>query len=259
MKNQKTNIWSPVFQSLEKPVPHSYAVPLPEVYPRKMEMINNNGPPEYSVLGVGESTDLLQSSSMDTQKQVYGKLTIDRKSEGETSGMRNVGVGSEDDATPSSLNFYIDKSNLYNVTLPADNYGVNISCLPSVFHGSAPSINQNGTLCAPEISHDSQTSTVKTLEFQTEINHMDTCKTWFSSGCELYEALGPSFKKQNTNCDWETQKRENGTVVSMSDEGTSSSNLMTVNPGMEHLLEAAWLMFAIVFPKLNVKIQHRDQ
>ncbi|XP_075490131.1 transcription factor EMB1444 isoform X5 [Primulina tabacum] len=57
----------------------------------------------------------------------------------------------------------------------------------------------------------------------------------FSSGYELYEALGPSFRKQNGYV-WEEGKKNSDMVIE-NPEGMGSSSLLMENPDM-HLLDA---------------------
>lgn len=242
VKNNKGNMWSPVVPSLERPHHHSYTVPVAEVYSRKMASIVKNDEPEHTVLGVGETSLVHSSASMDRQKQLDDKSTSEKKSDGQPSGVRDVGVvsESEDNGTPSLSNNHSKKCNLYNTAFSTGKYGVNMSRLPSAFQDTATGNNYRGLLGAPEFSQESRESLVNTSELNAETNHMDTCKTCFrfTAGCELFEALGPSFKKQDTNSQWETDKTENGALVQISDGRTSNSNLMMINNGAENLLEA---------------------
>ncbi|KAL8101161.1 hypothetical protein AgCh_033152 [Apium graveolens] len=236
LKN-KGNMWSPAVPSLEIPLHHSYTVPVADVHSRKMAPIVKNYEPEYTVSGVGETSVVQPFASMDRQKQVDGQLASEKIPDGQTSGIRDVGVvsESEDNDTPSLSNSHCNKCNLYNTA-----FGVNMSCLPSAFQHTATGNYYSGLLVAPEFSQESQESLVNTSELKAKTNHMDACETCFrfTAGCELFEALGPSFKKQDTNSQWETDKTNNGALVQISDGRTSNSNHMMINNGAEHLLEA---------------------
>ncbi|KAL1831783.1 hypothetical protein ACET3Z_001434 [Daucus carota] len=241
VKNDKGNMWCPVVASLERPPQRSYTVPAAEVYSRKMVSTVNNDEPEYTVSGVGESSSVLPIASMDRQTQVDGQLTSEKKSDGHTTGIRGVGVvsKSEDNDTPSLSNNCNNKCNFYNTALATGNNGASMSCLPSAFQDTGTG-NYCGSFGAHDFSQESRASSVKTSELKAKTNHMDTCKTCFqfTAGCELFEALGPSFKKQYTDLEWETDKTENGALVQISEGRTSSGNLLMINNGTEHLLEA---------------------
>uniref|UniRef100_A0A5B7BD36 BHLH domain-containing protein n=1 Tax=Davidia involucrata TaxID=16924 RepID=A0A5B7BD36_DAVIN len=235
VKEDRTNIWSPIFPSLGEPGDCSYVVPLPDSYPKKtVETINKHGGLDTPM--PGGCANLLKSTSeiflVEQQKLVHRKFLIDSKGEGETSGFRDLEVGSEDIDTSFSHKYLNNKFHLYNATLPADKSGVDISYFPSDLLDSA-------ALCLPEpFDMQNHIDLEKNLEFQTEFNPLDKLNASFkfSAGCELYEALGPAFRKQNTLCDWETEKTETETATEMT--GVGSSSLLTTDSGMEHLLEA---------------------
>lgn len=99
--------------------------------------------------------------------------------------------------------------------------------------------DEKGVLCGPEPSNlPSPCHAEQNLESETENNQTDALKEFFrfAAGCELYEALGPAFKKQNLYSD---QERENtGMVIEIPVEGMDTSNLLTEKSDSEHLLEA---------------------
>ncbi|KAA8550771.1 hypothetical protein F0562_002455 [Nyssa sinensis] len=176
---------------------------------------------------------------MERKKQVNIKLPTDSKGERKTCSFGDLGVGSEDNDTSSSHSYFSNKIDLYNVTLPADKSGVDISYFPSDLDSAAWD-NQNGVFCSPEpfdmqIQKDLETN----LGFQTEFNPMEKLdmSLKFSAGCELFEALGPAFQKQSTVCDWDVEKTETETATEMT-EGVGSSSLLMENSGSENLLEA---------------------
>lgn len=225
IKSDEKNILSPMFPSGGKSGDHPCVVQLAGCYPKEMVgMISKRG----------ERADIFQSNPenflLDQQKQVTTKAVIWRKCEGQTSGFRDVGVGSEYKDSPSSHDSLGNKSDLHNVTHFGSS-GVDTSYWSSDFLDSAP--------CVPEpsffqIPHDLE----KNPEVQTEIDHMDILKSSFrfSGGCELYEALGPAFREQYTYSDQDPEKTE--TVIEMPIQGMRSSNLFTTESGTEHLLQA---------------------
>ncbi|KAA8543355.1 hypothetical protein F0562_021150 [Nyssa sinensis] len=239
VEEDRTNIWSPMFPSLGKPGDCSYIVPLPDVYPQKtVETVNKHEGLDTSMPGGCESANLLKSTSeiflVEQRKRVHTKLLIDSKVEGESSGFGDLEVGLEDIDTSLSHNYLNNKSDFYDVTLPADKSGVDISYFPPDLLDSAARDNQNGVLCLPE-PFDMRNPT----DFEKNFNPLDKLNTSlkFSAGCELYEALGPAFQKQNNFCDWETEKTETETSTAMTG-GVHSSSLLTTDSGVENLLEA---------------------
>ncbi|XP_076960989.1 transcription factor EMB1444-like [Bidens hawaiensis] len=103
-------------------------------------------------------------------------------------------------------------------------------CTPSTtssYNTSYPlsNLNQNVELSMPGSSNIQMLN--ENIESQSET---DTLKTSFNfpAGCELYEALGPTFYPQNNDYNWQKVNDI---------PGTSSSNLLTKS-GPEDLLEA---------------------
>lgn len=242
VKNNKGNMLPPVVPSLERPLYRTCTVPAAEVYSKNMASVVKNDEPEYTVLGFGEASLVLPFASMDRQKQVDGNSTSEKKSDGQTSAIKDVGVVFEsgDNDTPSLSHNRSNKCDLYNIAPTTGNYGVTVSCLPSAFQDNATGNNYSELQGAPEFSQENRESLVDKSALKVKSNHMDTCKTCFrfTAGCELFEALGPSFKIQNSNSEWETDKTENGSLVQITDGRTSSGNLLMINNGAEHLLEA---------------------
>ncbi|KAI3829754.1 hypothetical protein L1987_03882 [Smallanthus sonchifolius] len=110
----------------------------------------------------------------------------------------------------------------FNNTVTSINYGINTSYPIS-------NLNQNAELSMPISSNIQMLN--ENIESQHETDTMDALETSFKfpAGCELYEALGPTFYTQNDNYNWQK-------VNDM--PGTSSSNLLTTNSGPEDLLDA---------------------
>ncbi|KAD3338360.1 hypothetical protein R6Q59_026991 [Mikania micrantha] len=110
----------------------------------------------------------------------------------------------------------------YNNTVTSINYETSTSYPIS-------NLDQNAELSMPASSSIQMLN--EHIESQSEIDTMDALKTSFKfpAGCELYEALGPTFYKQSDNYNWQK-------VNDM--PGTSSTNLLATNSGPEDLLEA---------------------
>ncbi|KAK1428404.1 hypothetical protein QVD17_17237 [Tagetes erecta] len=110
----------------------------------------------------------------------------------------------------------------FNNTHTSISYGINASY-------SISNLNQNAELSMPTSSNIQLLN--ENIESKSESDTMDALKTSFEfpAGYELYEALGPTFYKQNDDYNWQK-------VNDM--PGTSSSNLLATNSGPEDLLEA---------------------
>ncbi|PSS14004.1 Transcription factor like [Actinidia chinensis var. chinensis] len=244
VNKDKTIIRSPTFSSSGELVDCSCADPQPgELVKKTVEASNKDGGLELSTLWGDEIGNLLQSRSKilfsEQQKQVQTRLHIDSRCEGETSQSGYLGVGLEDHDTLLSHNCF-NNVNLYNVTLPADYYAEDRSYSQSDLLDSPACNDQNGMLCIPE-PFDMQIQKVleNSTDFPTEINNMKPLNMpfKFSAGCELYEVLGPAFRKQSSYRDWEEEKTVTERVSEMP-ERMENSSLLTADSGMEHLLEA---------------------
>ncbi|PSR94856.1 Transcription factor like [Actinidia chinensis var. chinensis] len=244
VNKDKTIIRSPTFSSTGELVYCSCADAKPgELLKKTVEVSNNDGGLELSTPGGDEINNLLQSRSnilfSEQQKQVLTRLDNDRKCEGETSCSGYLGVSPEDQ-DPRFSHCSFNKVNLCNVTLPDDDSAMNLFYSQSDLLDSSACNNQNGMLCIPE-PFDMQIQKVleNNIDFPTEINNMKPLNMpfKFSAGCELYEVLGPAFRKQSSCCDWEEEKTVTETDTEMP-ERMENSSLLTADAGMEHLLEA---------------------
>ncbi|XP_057472841.1 transcription factor EMB1444-like [Actinidia eriantha] len=214
-----------------------------ELIKKTVEASNKDGGLELSTLGGDEINNLLQSRSKilfsEQQKQVQTRLDNESKYEGETSCSGYLGVSPEDH-DPRFSHDSFNKVNLCNVTLPADDSAMNLFYSQSDLLDSSACNNQNGMLCIPE-PFDMQIQKVleNNIDFPTEVNNMKQLNMpfKFSAGCELYEVLGPAFRKQSSCCDWEEEKTVTETDTEMP-ERIENNSLLTADAGMEHLLEA---------------------
>ncbi|THG13568.1 hypothetical protein TEA_007831 [Camellia sinensis var. sinensis] len=204
VNKDKTIICTPTIPSIEKPADHSYLIPLPGDLPKMTtEVINKDGGLELSASG-GDESAILQSRPEDfllgQQKQVWKRLHIERRCEGETSGLGYLGD----------------------------------------LLASAACNNQNGMLCIPEPFGMQILRDLENMEFQEINKMEPLNMPFkFSADCELYEVLGPAFQKQNSYCDWEAEKTQTETEIAIEmPEAMDSSSLLTADSGSEHLLEA---------------------
>ncbi|PSS09438.1 Transcription factor like [Actinidia chinensis var. chinensis] len=225
---------TPTFPSISK---HA---DLPE---KTAEAINKDGGLELSASGGDESALLLQSRTelflLEQQKRVQTRLHSDRRREGESSGLGYLGVDFVDGDTPSSNNSF-NEVNLYNVTIPSDDSGMDATSLQADLLDSVACNNQNMMMCALEpYGMQIQRDLEKNMEFQTEINKIEPLDMPFKfyADCELYEVLGPAFQKHSCYCDRKAEKTETETAIEMPD-GMDCSSLLSAASGSEHLLEA---------------------
>ncbi|KAH7836489.1 hypothetical protein Vadar_002032 [Vaccinium darrowii] len=232
---------APTFPSIERPANHSDIVPLPGVLPKKAaDAINKDGGLDLLAYGDDDSAILLQSKSelfLLEQRKLVKILHSDRQCEGGTSGLGNQGVGSVDHDAPLSYNSY-NENKIYNVVLPANDFGVDIAYLQADLLDFSTCNNETAT----GIPKPFGTQIKRDLEnavFQTKSDKMEPVDTAFkfSAGCELYEVFGPVFRKQRSYCDWEAEKIETGTAIKVS-EGLDCSSLLMADSGSEQLLDA---------------------
>ncbi|KAK2998768.1 hypothetical protein RJ639_024656 [Escallonia herrerae] len=213
-----------MFPSLGKPGDCSCVVLPAGGYPSNTdEVIKEHEGPQYPMSGYNESADLLHSDSemfhMQWQKKVQMKWDIDRRGDGETSGFRDPGVDSK------------DNDSFFRNNLKSSNPEVD-----DCFFGNN---NQNGILCVPKHSNMQNLEDLeKQLPLGIEFNIDSMTSFRFSAGCELYDALGPSFRKDDISCDWKAGKTGTGIDIKMPAEVLGSGNLLMNNSSSEHLLEA---------------------
>ncbi|KAF7120231.1 hypothetical protein RHSIM_Rhsim13G0033700 [Rhododendron simsii] len=232
---------APTFPSFGRPAKHSDIVPLPGDLPKTAaDAINKDGGLDLLSYEDDDSAILLQSRSeafVLEQQKSRTRLHSDRQCEGGTSNLEKQGVSSVDHDAPSSYNS-LKENKIYNVVLPANDFGEDISYLQAdLLDFSA--FNNETAMCIPKpFGMQIQRDLVNTV-FQVESNKMEPVDTAFkfSAGCELYEVFGPVYRKQRSYCDWEVEKSETGTAIEVS-EGLDCSSLLTADSGSEQLLEA---------------------
>ncbi|XP_024456961.2 transcription factor bHLH155 isoform X2 [Populus trichocarpa] len=199
-----------------------------------------------------ESIDLLNlksnASYLDHRSQLGMNIISDRMFGGETSVWKDLGRGSEHNTTMHSNSFMRENVSLSDLVLPNEKLGADLAGFPADLFDSticdrdkSDSINlrPNVVLNAPESSDITfKRDLEKKLDHPAESTHFNSSDTFFkfSAGCELLEALGPSFLNRCMPFDYQTGKSEAGNIFEMP-EGMSSSQ-MTFDFGSENLLEA---------------------
>lgn len=130
--------------------------------------------------------------------------------------------------------------NLYDAALPTNKSDMDMPYIPSKGLDPSACKDQAGVFGVPELFNMLLSQDLgKNLESITKSNQVNShgTPTSFSAGYELYEALGPSFRKQKTYCDGEAEKTGSEMAVEIS-EGMGSSNLLIANYDSEDLLDA---------------------
>ncbi|XP_024044171.1 transcription factor EMB1444 isoform X4 [Citrus clementina] len=200
--------------------------------------------------GVGSAKILHPKSNvinLDYQNQMGIHFISDGMSRVESSGWKDLGVISEQNGTPFSINSVIDSINLCSVALQAEKFVADRTYLASnpleAVLGEQVKLEctdscQNGMLHIPEISDIKFEKDLEKLQNQTELNHLDPSgmSLKFSAVSELHEALGPAFLRKDIYNDREPENTVDGETVGMP-ELTSSSHLM-FDSGSENLLDA---------------------
>ncbi|KAG5514556.1 hypothetical protein RHGRI_035832 [Rhododendron griersonianum] len=221
---------APTFPSFGRLAKHSDIVPLPGGLPKTAaDAINKDGGLDLLSYEDDDSAILLQSRSeafVLEQQKSRTRLHSDRQ-----------GVSSVDHDAPSSYNSF-KENKIYNVVLPANDFGGDISYLQADLLDFSACNNETAMFIPKPFGMQIQRDLENTV-FQAESNKMEPVDTAFkfSAGCELYEVFGPVFQKQRSYCDWEAEKSETGTGIEVS-EGLDCSSLLTADSGSEQLLEA---------------------
>ncbi|KAF9682994.1 hypothetical protein SADUNF_Sadunf05G0166200 [Salix dunnii] len=187
------------------------------------------------------------ASYLDHQGQLGMNIISDRMFGGETSVWKDLGRESEHNMTMHSNSFMRENVSLSDLILPNEKLGAGLVGFPADLFDStfcdrdkSGGINRpNVVLNAPESSDITfKKDLEKKLDHPVESTRFNSSDTYFkfSAGCELLEALGPSFLNRCMPSDYQTGKSEAGNIFDMP-EGMSNSQ-MTFDFGSENLLEA---------------------
>ncbi|KAB5568276.1 hypothetical protein DKX38_002069 [Salix brachista] len=188
------------------------------------------------------------ASYLDHQSQPGMNIISDQMYGGESNVWKDLGRGSEHNVTKHLNSFMKDKVNPSDLILPNEKFGADLAGFPAdLFDATILDRDKSvGTNLHPKLVFDAPESSnitfkkdlEKKLDFQAESTHLNASDTFykFSAGCELLEALGPSFLNRCTPFDYQAGKSEAVNGFEMP-EGMSS-NQMTFEFGSENLLEA---------------------
>ncbi|KAJ6681231.1 TRANSCRIPTION FACTOR EMB1444-RELATED [Salix koriyanagi] len=188
------------------------------------------------------------ASYLDHQGQLGMNIISDRMFGGETSVWKDLGRESEHNMAMHSNSFMKENVSLSDLILPNEKLGADLVGFPADLFDSTfcdrdksddINLHPNVVLNAPESSDITfKKDLEKKLDCPVESTHFNSSDTFFkfSAGCELLEALGPSFLNRCMPSDCQTGKSEVGNIFDMP-EGMSNSQ-MTFDLGSENLLEA---------------------
>ncbi|KAI3449753.1 hypothetical protein Pfo_006418 [Paulownia fortunei] len=236
-QEDEVNLWSQLFSPLGEPVNHSHIFPPMGGISNKTHKVKMHERAECSMPG---NEILLPSSSENILTRQLRQEEMEplnnTKYGGETNDFRDLGKKPEIMSMPSVKNVRIDKSNLYNATLPTDGSQMVTSNLPLEILDS-PAFQDQGNIDVPELPSLQLHQDFENLEIPIKPNRVEMRISPFSfcAGYELYEALGPPFQKQN-DCVWEAEKTGSDMAIEIS-EGMGSCSLLMENSDM-HLLDA---------------------
>ncbi|XP_034915014.1 transcription factor bHLH155 [Populus alba] len=220
--------------------------------PKTAAGLRNNQVLEILTPTNDESIQLLHlrsnASYLDHQSQLGMNIISDQMYGGETNAWKDPGRRSEHNVTMHSNGFMKDKVNPSDLILPNDKLGADLSGIPADLFDTTicEGEKSDGTNLYPKLVLDAPESSnitfkkdlEKKLDHQAESTHFNASDTFFkfSAGCELLEALGPSFINRCMPFDYQAGKSEAVNGFEMP-EGMSSSQ-MTFDFGTENLLEA---------------------
>ncbi|KAJ7972675.1 Transcription factor [Quillaja saponaria] len=205
--------------------------------------------PRGSELYCDEFSILPQASpntiNLEHKKHEGMRLLNERKCADENSGCKNMGVGSEGNATSLLHSSVIDSSNLNDLKFSGQNIGVGSAFFPSDFLEvsdsdklcSVEDFNPKGVPDVPRPSDIKFRKDMEKLEFQTQSCYRNTSYTLlnFPAGCELHEALGPAFLKKSSYFDYEEEKQD---VKTLEMPERINNSQLTSESHPEDLLEA---------------------
>ncbi|XP_039048090.1 transcription factor EMB1444-like isoform X2 [Hibiscus syriacus] len=214
----------------------SFVLPVSNNHPKQATQVEN----KHEGLQLSSAAS---DSNLEHQNQLGRHLINNAVCKGETDGWKDMSLEPE--------NVYANRPavgsvNLYNVALPAEQYGAGHACYSSNLLSSALSdmVKPSGLSSYPNVVLDiPKSSNIKfqnnlRLRNQNDLVDMDSINTSFkfSAGYELYEVLGPTFLGKSIYADSQVDNAEAGANIEMQ-EGMSCSQL-TFESGSENLVEA---------------------
>ncbi|KAL1539672.1 transcription factor EMB1444-like isoform X2 [Salvia divinorum] len=185
------------------------------------------------------ANDILLPSSCEnilTRQQGEMEFVNNSKHVGESNGVGHSGKVAEVICAAPVKNVRIEKSSLCNEFQPTEGSQVAASNVPT-HNFKSPAFPDHADINFPELPSLQMRLDFVNLEvpIRSKCVEMQTSPFSFCAGYELFEALGPSFQKQN-DCVWEAENIGSEMAVEIS-KGMSSCSLLMENSDM-HLLDA---------------------
>ncbi|XP_044501867.1 transcription factor bHLH155-like isoform X2 [Mangifera indica] len=252
VNNERPNVHFPMFPYVEKHGDSSYIYPVSGTQPKTaVEVVNKHEEIQFSTPGGDGIDKLLQPKSnvinLQHQNQMGINLIGNQMGEGVTGGWKDLGMVSEQNVPPFSINSVFNSINLCTAAFPTEKFVVDHAYFPtnpldSTLNDRVKSESmdsyQNGMLYVSQSSDFKFHKDLERLGNQTEFGHSNPSDTplKFSAGSELHEALGPPFLKKGIYNEREPENAEAGETIEMPD--VMSSSHLTFDSGSESLLEA---------------------
>lgn len=231
----EVNVWSDLIPPLGESVNNSCTLPPRGGISNKKLKIKMHETTECST--AGSDTLILSSCENISKRQLQEgdmELSDNPKHFGETNGVGDLGEKAEINCTAPVGR--VEKSRLCNAILPTEASEVVASIVPP--HNLEPPVfTAHADISFPELPslQMHQDFANSELPITSHSSEMQASPFSFCAGYELFEALGPSFQKQN-NCFWEGENIGVDMAVGVS-EGISSCSQLMENSDM-HLLDA---------------------
>ncbi|XP_057790402.1 LOW QUALITY PROTEIN: transcription factor EMB1444-like [Salvia miltiorrhiza] len=219
----EVNLWSQLVSPLGEPVSNDHILPPREGFSNKNLKMKMHESAECSI----SVNDILLPSSCENilKRQQQGEVEFVNNSKhvGESNGVGDSGKIAEVICTASIKNVRTEGSQMVTSNVRTHISSLQLSQIMLIL------IFQNFRAC----------KCVEILQTQRPIRsncvEMQSSPFSFCAGYELFEALGPSFQKQN-DCIWEAKNIGSEMAVEIS-EGMDSCSLLMENSDM-HLLDA---------------------
>ncbi|KAH6813668.1 hypothetical protein C2S51_022686 [Perilla frutescens var. frutescens] len=234
------NLWSQLISPLGESVSNSHILPPRGGFPNKnlkMKMCESAecSTPENDC---ENSTPENDCENILTRKQQEEEMEFVSKAKcvGETIDVRDLGKMPENMSMAPIENVSIEKSSVHNATLPTEGSQLVTSYVPSD-NLESPAFQDHVDINVPELPSLQMHQDFANPELRIKSNcvEMQISPFSFCAGYELFEALGPSFQKQN-DCIWEAENIGSDAAVEIS-EGMGCCTLLMENSDM-HLLDA---------------------
>lgn len=230
----EVNLWSDMISPLDEPVNNYHLLPPREGFSNKKLKISIHESTECVTPG-NDTLVLSTCENISTGQLLEGEMEFsdNPKHVAQTNGVGDFGKMAEINRTAPVENARIEKSRSYNATLPTEGSEVAASIVPP-HNLESPAFTTHADISFPELPSLQMHQDFPDPDLPIKSNSVEMQASPFSfcAGYELFEALGPTFQKQNRFF-WEGENIGADMAVGIPD---SCSELME-NSDM-HLLDA---------------------